>query len=130
MTTQILASIKNVLNTDEQKIFTLFFEPNFSGSWLFVSKEIICEHIGYADTRSWQLDFYNRIITKYLTLDVDYCIVSHDNPIITEYFRSALMLTEVKAPKQVHNKTYYIITGDAFQSICFRKCAVSSRHSQ
>lgn len=118
MNQQIIQKLQSETWTDdERKILELFWEPSFRENWLYVSKEMVCDYFGYADTETWNQDFYDQIIKKWLDDSSDYRIVSRDDPAVITYLDALKKVNGGKLVK-LKNHIYFAVTISAFQKIC------------
>jgi hypothetical protein len=118
MDQSILAKIEQELAPAALPIFRLFTTPNFRKEWLLVTREMVCDHIGYAEGKDWQRNFINRVVEPNLEEGRQYQQIPADHPLVTAYFDSSELTSQTKSLKRGNAAKYYMITGDAFQDAC------------
>jgi hypothetical protein len=115
---KILTQVEAALTAPQIPIFKLFFAPSFRSTWLLVTKEMVCDHIGYAPGMGWQRDFIKRVVEPNLDLGRQYQEIPADHPLVEAYFSCAEMRSCETTSNRGHGRKYYMITGDAFQDAC------------
>lgn len=106
-------------NDKEIEMVKLFWEPAFNKSWLYLSSEIIHDHLGYKESKQSSADFYKKMRTLYIE-NIDYKEVAKDHDIIKYYENFLVRNISYQDKHGGSNKKYYIITGETFKKMCMR----------
>ena len=94
-----------------------FWDCTFNKKWLYLSKEMIVENFGYANSIKTMDKFYDKQLYKNFQVNSDYKKISKEE-YTEKYFASPMEDPEKKTDKRGgHNKLYYIITGECYKSI-------------
>jgi hypothetical protein len=83
-----------------------------------VTREMVCDHIGYSKDKNWQTDFIKRVVEPNLE-DRQYQQIPADHPLVTAYFHSSELRNGETPQKAGNRRKYYMITG-----IRLNRCAV------
>lgn len=113
----ITLATKKGFNNEQLQMLDLFWEPAFNKSWMYVSEEMVSEHMGFKKTKDMMTNFYKQTMIPSLVKNVDYREVTGDDPIVTAYYYSFLKTNIIQGSKPGRPKKYYIISGEAFKQL-------------
>ncbi len=103
----------------EQKMLEMFWEPTFNGSWIYLSDELIRDHLTNEKDTSGNLKknavmhFYDRKLIPIYDKDIDYCEVSANHELVQNYFCSP----NLGSRDFKHNKQFFIVSGECFKQL-------------
>jgi phage anti-repressor protein len=89
-----------------------FWDPIFNKTWIYLSKEIVCEDFGYVESKDTMKDFHNRYLCKYFEFDIDY-----KNALKTDQSCSADLPSELTPVHGGQNKKRFVITGETYKQL-------------
>ena len=79
-----LAQLAN-FSSEEVEFVKLFWDPAFNNSWIYLSKEMVVDWLGYKDAKSTMSDFYTKNLIKNYEKDIDYKEVDKTDEIIKKF---------------------------------------------
>lgn len=104
---------------EEQRMLTMFWEPAFNGSWIYLSDEIILEQITNESGKDALIHFYKRVLlTDDYIENVDYKKIKRDDKLVKEYEK--FYSPNLANRKTSNRKTYYAITGDMYKDLLLK----------
>ena len=112
--------------TNEEVAFVkLFWEPAFNKSWIYLTKEMVVDWMGYKDNKNTMSHFYERNLLKNYEKNIDYKEVAQNNELVKNIHSPNLGNEEndeiVSTPKPDlgggRNKKFYIITGECLKCL-------------
>ena len=98
-------------STEEQRMLTMFWEPAFNGSWIYLSDEIILGQLTNEKGKDALKDFYNRtLLANDYVENIDYKKISKNDELLEKYenFYSAILHNRKKS----NRKLYYAVSGE------------------
>ena len=120
-TTQQLAEHLG-FSDDERRMLTMFWEPAFNGSWIYLSSAMITVDMGYKQISS----FYKDTLRLNYMKDVDYSEITKDDEMVKKYEEYKKCFAGDKSPAKNKEKRggsnikYYKITGKAFKKMLMK----------
>jgi hypothetical protein len=126
-------------SNEEIEFVKLFWEPTFNKSWIYLTKEMVVDWMGYKDNEKTMRDFYKKLIKDYEE-NVDYKEVTQNNEIVRKShsgnFRNEKILqkddetiqnlyrgnfpgkeNKAKSTRGASLKKFYIITGECLKCL-------------
>lgn len=103
-------------NDEELDWVKLFWEPAFNKSWIYVTKEMVVDWMGYKDNQSTLKDFYTKLRKEYEE-NIDYKEVDQNDEIVKEWCKEKFPSTSKPDLGGGRNKKYYIITGECLKCL-------------
>jgi hypothetical protein len=100
-------------NDNEVKMLTMFWNPIFNQSWIYLSDEMILKYLTNETKKDAITDFYRRILIPTYQEGIDYKEVSIENELVKSC--SANLPNKNSKVKPAHNKKYYIVSGEAYK---------------
>lgn len=88
---------------------SIFWDSCFNGSWIYLSDELILSELTNASGRSALSDFYKRMMTYGYTENIDYKLVSINDPIVAAYMQLNSVAENPRQVKQAIKQTKNII---------------------
>jgi hypothetical protein len=67
---------------DDEKYVDIFWDSTFNRSWLYLSKEMIVDWMGYKNSKDTMRDFYKKKLLENFEEDVDYKEVTKNNELV------------------------------------------------
>lgn len=112
---------------DDFKRLELFWEPAFNNSWLYLSSEIVHEHLGHAKHDNSMANFSKKMRTLYIENE-EFKEVSKDYPIIKLY----LLMSGGKnfEARGGSLKKYYLITGATYKMMTMQSKTARGKESR
>jgi phage anti-repressor protein len=107
---------------EELKMLTIFWEPAFNKSWIYLSPSMITNDMGYSKVS----DFYKDTMRVHYKNDVDYIEVDSTNPIVEAYVKyeqnckCGLIRTYNIPHKRGTKQKYYLVTGSALKKMLMK----------
>jgi hypothetical protein len=96
---------------EEIEFVKLFWDPAFNNSWIYITKNMVIEWLGYKNSKDTMPDFY-KILTKSYEKDIDYKEVKKEDEIITKFY------SENTTNEKLGNRAkYYAITGECLKTL-------------
>ena len=92
-------------------MLTLYWQPCFNNSWIYLSDELILENLTNETGKDAIINFYKRIMIPTYEDELDYKQVSADNELVK--FHSPRLANEKNKPG--NRKKYYLVTGEAYK---------------
>ena len=102
-------------NDDEINMLTLYWQPCFNNSWIYLSDNLILENLTNETGKDAIRNFYNQIMIPTYEEGIDYQQVSADNELVK------FSLSNSSNPKKAHNKKYYLVTKKAYNNMIDRR---------
>lgn len=106
-----LAKLAN-FNDEEIEFVKLFWEPAFNKSWIYLTKSMVVDWMGYADSKDTMYNFYTKNLVKNYEENVDYKQVDKDDEIVKES-HSYLKTNE----KPGNRCMFFLITGECLKTL-------------
>ena len=111
-------------NEEDEKYIDTFWDPTFNKSWMYVTKEMVRDMMGYKESKYMVRDFH-RVLIKDYEEGLEYEEVKENHPLVLSYQesfgRKTFLPNNDKFGRKVfpphHNAKHYIITGETFKSI-------------
>jgi hypothetical protein len=106
--------------SDEELDFVkLFWEPAFNKSWIYLTKEMVVDWMGYKDGKDTMTHFYKQNLLKNYEENVDYKEVKKDDEIIKNFYSLNLANGNISAEHELpgNRAKYYIITGECLKCL-------------
>lgn len=98
-------------NDEEIEFVKLFWDPTFNKSWIYLTKELVIDWMGYKDNKSTMSDFYRSLRKNYET-DVDYKEVDQNNDLVAKSH------PDLNQDAKIGNRAkFYIITGECLKGL-------------
>lgn len=98
-------------NSEEIEFVKLFWDPAFNNSWIYVTKQMVVEWLGYKENKATMGDFKKNLIKNYEENE-DYKEVDKNDEIVKK-FRLENFLTE----KIANGTKFYLITGECLKGL-------------
>ncbi len=99
-------------NDDEIAFVKLFWDPLFHKSWLYLSKQMVVDWLGYKDGKSVMNNFYTQNLIKNYEEYEDYKEVSKDDEIVKKFYTDNSLNDD-----HGNRYKYYVITGDCLKNL-------------
>jgi hypothetical protein len=97
---------------EEIEFVKLFWDPTFNGSWIYLTKEMVVDWMGYSDDKSTMSNFYTRNLLKNYEENVDFKEVDQNDDLVKN-FHSTISLDE----KPGNRAKFYLITGECLKGL-------------
>ncbi len=94
---------------DDSKYIDIFWQAAYNKSWLYVSQEMVIDHLGYADGGRVLRNFYRKL-EKSDEYDEEYKEIDEKEAIEMGYEKP-------DKSRGGHNRKHYMITGECFKLI-------------
>ena len=107
---------------EEQRMLTMFWEPAFNGSWIYLSPEMITKDMGYKHVPQ----FYKDVLINNYIENVDYVDIKKDDELVKkyeEYKKSFTVENSTVKLKELRGgglKKYYKITSRTFKKMLMK----------
>lgn len=107
---------------EEIEFVKLFWEPAFNKSWIYLTKEMVVDWMGYKNSKDTMQHFYTQNLIKNYEENMDYKEVKSNDEIVrtTESFYSKNLDSKNNIKKETRGaalKKFYIITGECFKCL-------------
>lgn len=99
-------------NPEEIEFVKIFWDPTFNNSWLYISKDMVVDWLGYKDGKSTMSDFYKNLKNNY-EKDLDF----KEADLTNELVNKSIPEVNLRPNNIPSNKKYYIITGDCLKNL-------------
>ena len=115
-------------NEVELSYIDRFWDPIFKESWIYLSKEIVCDEFGYKQSKDMMSHFYNKILYIHFKFNIDYkefddtCDIKYINGSTNGVGTNIILLAPKGEQKMSDsrggsNKKEYIITPTCYKKI-------------
>ena len=115
-------------NDDEINMLTLYWQPCFNNSWIYLSDELILENLTNETKKQAITNFYERILIPTYEEVIDYQQVLADNELVK--FHYSLKSNEELKAKPGNRKKYYIVTGEAYKCMLMASRAKKGKETR
>jgi hypothetical protein len=107
---------------EEQRMLTMFWEPAFNGSWIYLSPEMITKDMGYKHVPQ----FYKDVLINSYIENVDYVNINKTDELVKKYeeykksFAVENSTAKLKDRRGGSNIKYYKITGRTLKKMLMK----------
>jgi phage anti-repressor protein len=102
-------------NQEEVEFVKLFWDPAFNDSWIYITKEMVVEWLGYSNAKDTMRHFYKKLIDNYEN-NVDFKEVDKNDVLVIKSY-SENFANEKNEEKLGNRAKYYTITGECLKAI-------------
>jgi hypothetical protein len=107
---------------DEERMLTMFWQPAFNGSWIYLSPEMITEDMGYKQVSH----FYKDTLRPNYKIDIDYVEIDKTDDLVLKYteYKKKPSKDGSSLGKAPHTggkaKKYYKVTGRTLKKMLMK----------
>lgn len=109
--------------TESQKaLLPMFWDVVFNQSMLYLSDDLILNHLTNETGKGSVSDYYSNILKKYCRVDEDYIQIDKNHDLVIKYnaHSSSANLWNQKNTTKITTECYYAITGECYKKLLMR----------
>lgn len=98
-------------NSEEVEFVKLFWDPAFNNSWIYITKQMVVEWLGYKETKDTMSDFKKNLIKNYEENE-DYKEVDKNDEIVKKFY------SDFNPNEKIGNRAkFYLVTGECLKGL-------------